>query len=179
MTLIEKYKQLKLGVKYGIKNKLIIMAINKYSNEEALNLIDCAEAAVSYWENKLSKYIENDEYRHTEIEQEIQLDNFGYYLMINVLYDLIVKNKVIVSICRNYYSTDVLVECAMDSGLLFIPFTLDTMSIYKDKVMLNSVLYYDSALSNEENKSNQEVANSYAKTKSYDALLGLMINRRH
>ena len=176
MTLIEKYKQLGLNLKYDIKLCLLSRAFYNLSDQERFDLEASAEAGVSYWENELSKYIENNQFGQTAYERETRVNTFGCYLMIDVLYDLLVKKLEFSDIKNPWLPKGNLMECVADSGVTPTFPVRTHMQVYKNKVILNNMTYYDSTLSYQTNKANQEVATNYVKVKGYEAMTVFMPN---
>ena len=190
MTLMKEYEQLKLGIKYKLKEMLISRilsssftaasalpwSLNSLFVADMLNLADCVEAGISYWKNELSKYIESAKDEQVKLEREMQVNDFVYYLMIDVLYDLLIKKKDFSDIKNPWMPKGILMECVVDSGICPIFPVRTHMQIYKDKVILNGMIYYNPTLSSEENEENKGAAVNYVKTKSYEAIVNFMSN---
>lgn len=135
---------LKIALKYKLKVSAIKLLLMKLDIIEIDSLIKCVSEGVSFWVTALregNEQLEDEQEKNRRIQK---IDNFGRYLTINVLYDLIVKKKEYSYMCTNDVPLDGLFECVYDSDVAtaHFPFITD-MRIYRDKVMLNDSVCYD------------------------------------
>lgn len=166
-----------IDLKYKLKTMAVELSLKKLSVIEIDNLKRCVDQAVSFW---ISPVIENSsDIEDEEIKKKrlAAIDKFRNYLTLNILYQLVVKKEENVYIHKSWSAMQNLDESVRDSGVseLYMPVKTH-MHVYRDKVMLDDRLYYDSAQNDTENLDSMNSSGNKTKLKSINEYVNLFLN---
>ncbi len=143
--------------KYALKSEAIKLSFIKLADKEKEELFKVVANAVSFWSTPLYNSNLSQENEVLNEKKQVAIDNFSRYLMIDTLYDLIVKKTESVYIHCSWDPMEGLASSVRASGVSILHLPMKThMHVYKDKILLEGdYTYYDVSQSVEENKNNR------------------------
>lgn len=150
------FEKTKNAFKYALKSEAIKLSSIKLADKEKEELSKVVANAVSFWSTPLYNSNLSQENEVLSEKYQVAIDNFSRYLMIDTLYDLIVKKTEYVYIHCSWEPMEGIAGSVRASGVspLYLPIKTH-MSVYKDKILLGKYIYYDVSQSVEENKNNR------------------------
>ena len=150
------FENAKYAFKYALKSEAIKLSSIKLAEKEKEELSELVSKAVSFWSTPLynsNLLLENEELKK---KKQVAIDNFSRYLMIDTLYDLIVKKSERVYIHCSWDPAEGIARSVRASEVptLYLPIKTH-MFVYKDKILLDDYIYYDVSQSDEVNEKNR------------------------
>ena len=150
------FENAKYAFKYALKSEAIKLSSIKLADKEKEELFEVVANAVSFWSTPLYNSNLSQENEVLNEKKQVAIDNFSRYLMIDTLYDLIVKKTESVYIHCSWEPMEGIAGSVRASGVSTLHLPRKThMSVYKDKILLGHYTYYDVSQSVEENKNNR------------------------
>lgn len=168
----------KTELKYGLKKLAVELSLKKLSDIEIDNLKKCVDKAVSFWISPVIEHCPDIEDEERKKKRLAKINKFINYLTLNTFYQLVVKKEEYVYIHKSWSAMENLDESVRDSEIpeLYMPVKTH-MYVYRNKVMLNDRLYYDSAQNDVENMDSMNSSGDKAKLKSINEYVNLFSNK--
>lgn len=161
------FEKTKYAFKYALKSEAIKLSFIKLTDKEKEELFEVVANAVSFWSTPLYNSNLSQENEVLNEKKQVAIDNFSRYLMIDTLYDLIVKKTESVYIHCSWDPMEGLASSVRASGVSILHLPMKThMHVYKDKILLGDYVYYDVSQSVEENKNNRREGIDRTRTKT-------------
>ena len=170
---------IKTDLKYKLKKLAVGMYLSNIPPNELDKIMKCVNQAVYFWASPVSEKISNIDDEQIKNERLAEIDKFRNYLTLNILYRLIVKKEEYVYVHKSWSACENLAESVRDSEVpdLYMPVKTH-MYVYRDKVMLGDMVYYDLAQSDTENLNSMSSVGNKAKFKSINEYVNLFSNNK-
>ena len=170
---------IRTNLKYKLKKLAVNLSLKNLSLNEVDKIMKCVNQAVSFWSSPINEKISNIDDEERKKERLTAVDKFTNYLTLNILYQLIVKKEKYVYVHKSWDAMENLAESVRDSEVsdLYMPVKTH-MYVYRDKVMLDDMVYYDLSQNDTENLNSMSSIGNKAKLKSINEYVNLFSNNK-